>query len=103
MDLTRSWDVLLEYLTLGDSNFCKQSLRHLGSLHLMLNLFVDGGVDIENTAVCPQPSVTCDWRQSCLQRDTEEGRISLKRILHKLMHSLYLDKLNIMQCGARIM
>lgn len=76
------------YLTLGDGNLCKQSLRDLGPLHLMLNLVIDGGADIQNTAVCPQPSVTCDWRQSGLQKDTQVKRLSYLRCnLHKLTHS----------------
>ena len=47
-----------KYLTLGDGNFSKQSLRHLGSLHLVLNVLVDRSAHIEYTAVCPQPSVS---------------------------------------------
>lgn len=60
------------YLTLGGGHLCKQGLRHLGSLHLVLDLLVDGGADVENTTVCPQPSVCCDWGQSRLKRERQE-------------------------------
>ncbi len=61
-----------KYLTLGGGHLCKESLRHLCSLHLVLNLLVDRSADIENTTVRPQPSVSCNWGQSRLKREREE-------------------------------
>lgn len=40
------------YLTLGGGHLGKQSLGHLGSLHLLLDLVIDGGVDVEDAALC---------------------------------------------------
>lgn len=58
------------YLTLGGGHLGKQRLRHLGPLHLVLNLLVDGGADVENAAVCPQHSVSAHWGQSGLRGAT---------------------------------
>lgn len=64
-----------EYLTLGGGHLCKQGLRHLGPLHLVLNLLVDRSIDIENTTVRPQSSVSCNWGQSRLIRDGQKKKI----------------------------
>lgn len=62
------------YLALGGGHLCKQSLWHFCSLHLMLDLLIDGGADIENTAVCSQTSVYCNWWQSGLKQQRRTGR-----------------------------
>lgn len=64
----------IRYLTLGGGNLCEQSLGHLGSLHLMLNLLVDRSAYFENAAVRPQRPVSCDWGQSSLKRDGQEDK-----------------------------
>lgn len=39
------------YLALGGSHLCKQSLGNFGPLHLLLDLIVDVGVDVEDGAL----------------------------------------------------
>lgn len=39
------------YLALGGGHLCKQSLGHFGPLHLLLDLVVDVGVDVEDGAL----------------------------------------------------
>lgn len=43
--------VCCSYLALGGSHLSKQSLGHFGPLHLLLDLVVDGGVDVEDAAL----------------------------------------------------
>lgn len=40
-----------QYLALGSSHFSEQSLGDFGPFHLLLDLIVDGGVDVEDAAL----------------------------------------------------
>lgn len=39
------------YLALGGSHLGEQSLGNFGPLHLLLDLVIDGGVDVEDAAL----------------------------------------------------
>ena len=43
---------MFQYLALGGSHLCKQRLGNFGPLHLLLDLIVDGRVDVEDAALC---------------------------------------------------
>lgn len=43
--------IVWAYLALGGSHLCKQSLGNFGPLHLLLDLIVDVGVDVEDGAL----------------------------------------------------
>lgn len=39
------------YLTLGGGHLSEERLRHFGPLHLLLDLVINGGVDVEDAAL----------------------------------------------------
>lgn len=43
--------MLVPYLALGGRHFGEERLRDFGPLHLLLDLVVDGGVDVEDGAL----------------------------------------------------
>lgn len=43
---------MFQYLALGGSHLCEKRLGNFGPLHLLLDLIVDGGVDVEDGALC---------------------------------------------------
>lgn len=44
-------ECVFQYLALGGSHLRKQRLGNFGPLHLLLDLVVDGGVDVEDAAL----------------------------------------------------
>lgn len=42
---------VFQYLALGGSHLCEQGLGDFGPLHFLLDLIVDGGVDVEDAAL----------------------------------------------------
>ena len=49
------------YLALGGGHLGEQGLGHFGPLHLLLDLIVNGGVDIEDTAL--RLAVPLTWQR----------------------------------------
>lgn len=47
----RRYCLLVQYLALGGRHFSEERLRDFGPLHLLLDLVVDGGVDVEDGAL----------------------------------------------------
>lgn len=47
----RRYYLLVQYLALGGRHFSEERLRDFGPLHLLLDLVVDGGVDVEDGAL----------------------------------------------------
>lgn len=65
--LSRSWDD--PYLTLGGSHLGEERLRHFGPLHLLLDLVINGGVDVEDAALRLAVPLARQRRRFHLQRD----------------------------------
>lgn len=42
---------VLSYLALGGGHFCEQRLGNLGPLHLLLDLVINGGVDVDDAVL----------------------------------------------------
>lgn len=61
---------VLKYLALGGSHLSEQGLGDFGPLHLLLNLIVDGGVDVEDTALCLSVPLAWQRRRFHLQKKT---------------------------------
>lgn len=47
----RRYCLLVQYLALGGRHFSEERLRDFGPFHLLLDLVVDGGVDVEDGAL----------------------------------------------------
>lgn len=59
------------YLALGGGHLCKQSLGHFGPLHLLLDLIVDVGVDVEDGALALAVPLAGQRRRLHLACDTK--------------------------------
>lgn len=69
----------ITHLTFVRSHFGKQGLRHLGPLHLLLDLVINGGCDVDVGTVHLHREVCCRCRGFGLPRDHENNNL---KVLH---------------------
>lgn len=72
------------YLALGGCHLCKQGLGHFGPLHLLLDLIVDGGVDVEDAAVRLAVPLAGQRRRFNLLAKTTEADLEASRFFIKI-------------------
>ena len=65
------------YLALGGGHLREQSLGHLGSLHLLLDLVIDGGVDVEDAAL--RLAVPLDGQRRRLHLEQSKAKVQQRR------------------------